>query len=158
LLLDNVLQGGAKMSKYQLPVCLKGKISQESYERWLDRKAMTHKKRDSARGNKSATKKKYKIVIHNAVEESNGKDAYTKEELNWCLLSRYNNEASKKLGRKYKETFALLPTVDHVGDGTGPANFKICAWRTNDAKSDLPYDEFLELCRKVVTAAKQKRK
>ena len=26
---------------------------------------------------------------------------------------------------------------DHVGDGLGAADFKICAWRTNDAKHDL---------------------
>jgi hypothetical protein len=92
------------------------------------------------------------------VEESKGKDAYTKESLNWVLLGQYNNEASKKLSRNYKRTFALLPSVDHVGNKTKPANFKICAWRTNDAKSDLSYDDFLELCRKVVTAAKSKRR
>ena len=47
----------------------------------------------------------------------------------------------------------MLPSVDHVGDGKGAANFKICAWRTNDAKNDLSYEEFLELCRKVIAAA-----
>jgi len=52
--------------------------------------------------------------------------------------------------RTYKAGFALLPTVDHVGDGLGEADFKICAWRTNDAKSDLTHDEFVALCRRVV--------
>ncbi len=78
--------------------------------------------------------------------------------MNWVLLGQYNNEASKMLSRDYKKTFALLPSVDHVGNKTKPANFKICAWRTNDAKSDLSYDDFLELCRKVVAAAKPKRR
>ncbi len=44
----------------------------------------------------------------------------------------------------------MLPSVDHVDDGMGEPNFKICAWQTNDAKNDLSYLEFLELCRKVV--------
>jgi len=52
----------------------------------------------------------------------------------------------------------MLPSVDHIGDGKGPADFKICAWRTNDAKNDLSYDEFLELCRKVIAAANMTRK
>jgi hypothetical protein len=29
----------------------------------------------------------------------------------------------------------------------------ICSWRTNDAKSDLTRDEFVELCRKVIARA-----
>jgi hypothetical protein len=61
-------------------------------------------------------------------------------------------------GREYKARFALLPSVDHVADGTGPADFRMCAWRTNDAKSDLSYQEFLDLCRKVVTAANKHAK
>ena len=48
-----------------------------------------------------------------------------------------------------------MPTVDHVGDGLGEAEFKICAWRTNDAKSDLSYPEFIELCCKVAEHARR---
>jgi len=141
------------MRKYQIPKFLEGTVTQAHYERWLHRKAVTHVKRDRNRGNKTATNVEYKIAIHKAVSDSEGKDAYTGEELDWALLSRYDNEASKKHGRNYKKQFALLPSVDHVGDGTGPADFKICAWRTNDAKNDLSYEEFVELCRKVVKAA-----
>lgn len=90
------------------------------------------------------------MAIHNAVCASGGRDAYTGEELDWKLLSTYDNEASRDGGRKYKATFALLPTVDHVADGLGPADFKICGWRTNDAKHDLSLEEFLTLCQKVV--------
>jgi hypothetical protein len=43
-----------------------------------------------------------------------------------------------------------LPTVDHVGIGLDKADFKICAWRVNDAKNDLGLDEFLELCSQVL--------
>ena len=47
--------------------------------------------------------------------------------------------------RAYKKGLGNLPTIDHVGDGLGPANFKICSWRVNDAKHDLTNDEFLEV-------------
>lgn len=141
------------MRKYQLPEFLAQTVDQKTYECWLYRKAITHVRRDRRRGNKTATNEKYKIAIHSAVCESSGKDAYTKEKLDWLLLSKYDNEQSKKHGRQYKKQFALLPSVDHVGDGKGPADFKICAWRTNDAKNDLSYEEFLDLCRKVIVAA-----
>jgi len=143
------------MRKYQLPEFLTGVVSQSEYEKWLHRKAATHVRRDRKRGNASITNAEYKVAIHQAVQESEGIDAYTGEDLDWTLLSRYDNEESKKRGRDYKRRFALLPSIDHVGDGTGPADFKICAWRTNDAKNDLPYEEFVQLCEKVVNAASQ---
>ena len=125
------------MRKYQLTNKLASLVDQETYERWLHRKALAHVRRDRNRGNTSATNELYKIAIHKAVCESDGKDCYTNEDLDWSLLSKYNNEQSKKHGRHYKKQFALLPSIDHVGDGTGEADFKICAWRTNDAKNDL---------------------
>jgi hypothetical protein len=79
-----------------------------------------------------------------------GLDAYTGEVLDWHLISKYDNDVAKKGRSKYKALFGLLPTVDHVGDVTGPANFKICAWRTNYAKNDLSLAEFVSLCRRVV--------
>ncbi|MEJ2713324.1 MAG: hypothetical protein P8014_09140 [Acidihalobacter sp.] len=138
------------MRKYQLNEALSLLVNQATYERWLHRKAMAHVKRDRARGNVDATNQEYKLAIHRAVCESDGKDAYTNENLDWSLLSQYDNEQSQEHGRRYKKKFALLPSVDHVGDGTGAADFKICAWRTNDAKNDMSLDEFIELCRKVV--------
>ena len=144
------------MRKYQLNKELAQLVDQAIYERWLHRKALAHIKRDRARGNTTATNETYKIAIHQAVCESGGKDAYTKEDLDWSLLSKYDNEQSKKHGRNYKRQFALLPSVDHVSDGTGEADFKICAWRTNDAKSDMTYPEFIDLCSKVLTVAKNR--
>ena len=143
------------MRKYQLPGFLEQIISQKEYERWLHWRAIAHVKRDKKRGNEAATNEKYKMAIHQAVLESSGFDAYTKEWLAWDKISKYDNAESKSGGRDYKKGFALLPTVDHVGDGMGPANFKICAWQTNDAKSDLTYGELVELCKKVIKAAKE---
>ena len=139
-----------KKCKYQLTDELLRFVPQDVYERWLHRKAMAHVRRDRKRGNTTATNESYKIAIHKAVCESGGYDAYTNEELNWSLLSQYDNEQSKKHGRNYKKQFALLPSVDHVGDGSGDADFKICSWRTNDSKSDMTYPEFVELCKKVI--------
>ena len=136
--------------KYATPGFLRGIVDQVVYGRWLHRKAVAHVRRDRKRGNPAATIEGYKIAIHKAVIESGGNDPYTGEALDWSLLSTYDNDESKKHGRRYKAKFALLPTADHVGDGTGPAIFKICAWRTNDAKNDLNLGEFVELCRKVV--------
>ena len=138
------------MEKYQLPEFLKDIITQKNYEKWLHRKAYAHVRRDRNRENESAIGKEYKIAIHSAVQDSNGLDAYTGEELDWKLISKYDNKQSQNEGRKYKKKFALLPSIDHVGDGTGRPEFKICAWRTNSAKSDLSYEEFVELCRKII--------
>ena len=81
---------------------------------------------------------------------SGGVDAYTGRPLDWQNISSYDNAASKQGKRAYKRTLGDLPTVDHVGDGLGAANFQICSWRVNDAKNDLSEDEFVELCRQVV--------
>jgi hypothetical protein len=140
----------AKSKKYAVPTFLSGQVSQESYERWLRHKAQAHVKRDRKRGNKTAIGEVYRGAIHQAVIQSNGRDVYTREELDWSLLSKYDNDQSKEHGRRYKHKFALLPTVDHVGDGTGVADFKICGWRTNDAKHDLMLSEFLSVCKAVL--------
>jgi hypothetical protein len=136
--------------KYALPSFLSGQVSQEIYERWLRHKAQAHVKRDRRRGNQTAIGETYRVAIHAAVVESDGRDAYTGEKLDWSLISHYDNNASQEEGRHYKARFALLPTLDHVGDGTGAADFKICSWRTNDAKHDLEMPAFLAVCQVVL--------
>jgi hypothetical protein len=93
----------------------------------------------------------YKVAIHKAVSLCGGIDEYTGEKLRWDLMGKYNNEDSRSGRRAYRATLSLLPTVDHVGDGLGAADFKICGLRTNDAKSDFGDDEFFEFCQRVVT-------
>ena len=107
---------------------------------------MAHVRRDRQRGNKDVSGVSYREAIHAAVIESGGFDAYTGEKLDWTTISQYDNEESRLNGRDYKRKFCLLPTVDHVGDGTGPADFKICSWRTNDAKNALALPDFISLC------------
>lgn len=141
------------MKKYILPGFLEGKCDHVKYQRWLSRKAMAHVVRDRKRNNSEATREAYMLAIHQAVIESDGLDAYTGMPLHWNLISTYNNEDSKAGRRIYKHSFGDLPTVDHIGDGTGKANFKICSWRVNDAKHDLSYEDFVKLCRLVVAFA-----
>lgn len=95
------------------------------------------------------------MAIHAAATDSRGFDEYTGEALDWHLISTYDNEKSKQHRRKYKATLDLLPTVDHVGDGLGEANFKICGWRTNDAKGAMTLPEFVAFCRLVVAHSEQ---
>jgi hypothetical protein len=137
--------------KYTLPHFLNGVVTQQTYLRWLGRKSIAHVRRDRKRGNQAAVNEAYKMAIHGAVLESKGMDHYTGESLNWALISTYDNATSKEKRHHYKAGFALLPTVDHVGDGLGVPVFKICSWRTNDAKNDLTHNEFVELCRRVVS-------
>jgi hypothetical protein len=139
------------MKIFHLPTFLEGIVERDSYVRWLGRKAQAHIRRDRDRGNTSSTLSEYKRAIHQAVCDSAGLDQYTHEKLNWSLISQYNNAESKAGGRTYKAKFALLPTVDHVGDGSGPADFKICGWAVNDAKGDLTFIDFVRLCRLITS-------
>ena len=141
----------SRLRKYALPDFLLMVVAQAAYERWLHRKAIAHVRRDRKRGNQAALNEAYKRAIHDAVCQSGGNDAYTGEAMHWHLLSKYDNQASSQGRRQYKAGFALLPTVDHVGDGLGAASFKICGWRTNDAKNDLGHEEFVQLCQRVIT-------
>ena len=146
-----VIRPGAR--KYELPSFLSSTfpdLSQPAFEKWLRGRAVAHRTRDRRRGNVSATVEGYKRAIYAAVLHSEGNDHYTGEPLRWDLIGKYSNIESKMHKRVYKRTLALLPSVDHVGDGLGEAEFNVCAWRTNDAKSDLSFPDFLALCRSVV--------
>lgn len=147
-----------KSRKYQRPDFLVDVVEQDVYKRWLRRKAKSLVDRDKRSG-AEVSSIVYRDAIHQAVLSSGGRDAYTGEALDWTLISQYDNDQSKQLGRKYKHMFALLPTVDHIDDPRqGSGKFNICSWRTNDAKHDLGLDEFIELCEKVLAHRARKSK
>lgn len=130
-------------------------ITQDTYIRWLRRKAAAHVKRDRLRCGYEIMGEEYRRLIHAAVVDHGTHDFYTGEDLDWSLVSTYSNDESK-LGRtEYKSGFALLPTVDHIMGENERYDFVICAWRTNDAKADLSYPEFLDLCRRVIEHAEK---
>lgn len=142
-----------KPRRYQLPDFLfHMALTQDRFEKWLRGRAAAQLKRDRKRGNIciSATGEAYRMAIYQAVVHSKGRDHYTGEALDWSLIGTYSNAESKAKTRAYKATLALLPSIDHVGDGLGEVDFKLCAWRTNDAKNDLTHEAFVSLCRRVV--------
>lgn len=142
--------GTTRRGQYALPSALRGLCTEVAYKRWLHRKAVAHVIRDRKRWQIPLAVTDYKQAIHAAVIETGAHDAYTGDGLDWGLISKYDNEKSKTGRSAYKKTLALLPTVDHAGNAPGDMNFRICAWRTNDAKSDLTLEEFIELCRRVL--------
>jgi len=139
--------------RHALPEFLVGRVDPLVYERWLARKAAAHLKRDRKRGYEGVSGAQYRDEIHKAVLESAGRDYYTGEELDWSLISKYNNEESIAGRHGYKASFALLPTIDHIESARMNSGFRICGWRTNDAKHDLSHQAFIELCLLVVKKA-----
>lgn len=129
------------------------RIDARTYRRWLGRKVAAHVRRDRKRKLKGVDPATYRNAIHDAVLRSGGCDHYTGESLDWTLVGRYDNDASRKGRHRYKARFALLPTVDHVDASASSASFVICAWRSNDAKNDLAATDFIDLCAKVLTHA-----
>lgn len=110
------------------------------YKKWLDRKASAHYKRDGNR----YSKEEYKQAIHKAVVLSAGYDFYTGEWLEWEKLSSFGSN-----GNYNKEP--KLPTVDHLnGRSEIDLLFVITGWAVNDAKNDHTYEDFLDLCQKIL--------
>jgi hypothetical protein len=138
---------------HALPSFLVGRVDPLVYERWLARKAAAHLKRDRKRGYEGVTGTLYREEIHKAVLASEGRDYYTGEELDWSLLSKYNNAESFAGKHAYKAGFALLPTIDHIESARMNSGFRICSWRTNDSKHDLTHEEFIRLCKLVLHKA-----
>jgi hypothetical protein len=136
--------------KRTLPPFLAGNVKPLAYTAWLEKKAAAHARRDQRRWEKWKSGADYRDLIHAAVVESKGKDAYTGEDLDWSLIGKYNNNESKAGRHKYKAEFALLPTVDHIESDNPDTAFCICGWRTNDAKHDLSTASFIELCERVL--------
>ena len=145
------------MKKYFFPKCLINLCQPKEFDKWLERKARTHVKRDRKKG-LTATREAYKIAMHNAVIESSGLDAYTGKKLSWNLINKFDNDTAKKKGREIKKEFGNLPTIDHCYDNKNILTFKICSWRINDAKNDLNIDEFIGLCKTVLNHSLKKRK
>jgi hypothetical protein len=136
--------------KWRIPECLKPTVSDEdAFRKWLDRKAVSVRKRDKKRNVPVLSLSKMKAAIVNAIERSEGRDFYTGEALDWHLISTWVGAEEGTVASVYRRRFWMLPSVDH--DFTDPAKpaFHICSWRMNDSKNDQTLQEFLELAVKV---------
>ena len=127
-------------------------FSDGKYSELIQRKAVAVTKRDKRRGGKYSVKEAIE-AIHQAFHRCNGFDPYDGSKLDPELLGTYDNNRSKEKGAAYKREMAMLPTIDHVTAKPVP-NFEIVSWQTNDAKGDMPPEEFIAYCRRVVEVAK----
>lgn len=135
--------------KYSTPLFILTAIREnpdETYQKWLDRKASAHKKRD----HNKHSKEEYKQAIHKAVVFSEGHDFFTGEKLDWEDIGTFGKEVNEKKDYSKKPR---LPTVDHLnGRSSNDIDlvFVITGWAVNDAKNDLSYEELLGLCKKIL--------
>ena len=128
-------------------------LGDEDYRKMLQRKAVAVTRRDKRRDGKYSVKEAIE-AIHEAFHRCNGFDPYDGSKLDPELLGTYDNNRSKEKGAAYKREMAMLPTIDHVTAKPVP-DFEIVSWQTNDAKGDMPPEEFIAYCRRVVEIAKQ---
>ena len=127
-------------------------LGDEDYRKMLQRKAVAVTRRDKRRDGKYSVKEAIE-AIHEAFHRCNGFDPYDGSKLDPELLGTYDNNRSKEKGAAYKREMAMLPTIDHVTAKPVP-DFEIVSWQTNDAKGDMPPEEFIAYCRRVVEVAK----
>ena len=127
--------------------------SDREYSELILRKAVAVTRRDKKRGGEYSVKEAIE-AIDQAFHRCTGFDPYDGSKLNPKLLGEYDNKASKAKGAAYKKEMAILPTIDHV-KAEPVADFEIVSWQTNDAKGDMPPDEFIAYCRRVVQIADQ---
>ena len=128
-------------------------LSDDKYSELIQRKAVAVTKRDKKRGGKYSVKEAIE-AIHQAFHRCNGFDPYDGSKLAPELLGEYKNEDAKAEGAAHKRRFAMLPTLDHVKAEPEP-DFEIVSWQTNDAKGDMPTEEFIAYCQRVVQIAAQ---
>ena len=128
-------------------------LSDEDYSDLIRKKAVAVTRRDKRRDGKYTVKQAIE-AINQAFHRCNGFDPYDGSKLNPKLLGEYKNEDAKAEGAAHKRRFAMLPTVDHVKAEPEP-DFEIVSWQTNDAKGDMPPEEFIAYCRRVVQVADQ---
>ena len=124
--------------------------SDKEYSELIQRKAVAVTRRDKKRGGEYSVKEAIE-AIDQAFHRCTGFDPYDGSKLNPKLLGEYDNKAK---GAAYKKEMAILPTIDHV-KAEPVADFEIVSWQTNDAKGDMPPDEFIAYCRRVVQIAYQ---
>ena len=128
-------------------------LSDEDYSDLIRKKAVAVTTRDKRRDGKYTVKQAIE-AINQAFHRCNGFDPYDGSKLNPKLLGEFKNEDAKAEGAAHKRRFAMLPTVDHVKAEPEP-DFEIVSWQTNDAKGDMPPEEFIAYCRRVVQIADQ---
>jgi hypothetical protein len=140
--------------KYPLPDYLVGRISEALFDNWLNERGNTLRQRDLKRKKPwapSTTKGMYKEKIYAAVIDCGQCDPFTGDPFQWELISSWDANEAKNGGDDYKNKFLLMPTVDHKDPDSDTLEFEIVSWLVNDCKSGLAPDQFIDLCKRIVT-------
>jgi hypothetical protein len=140
-----------KYPKYLLPPFLQGVISLADYRKWLEREGRQLNQGDIKLNRPYAKENSisaYKQKIHLAVLNGGEFDPYTGEKLRWDLITHKNAPASDGYINDYLNEFSLRPAVDH--SNPKEFEFEICSWISNESKSSMVPDEFVDFCRRVV--------
>jgi hypothetical protein len=132
---------------YSLPPFLEGVISVTDYRHWLENRGTVLRqtdiklKRPYAKLNSTMA---YKQKIHQAVLDGGQFDPYTGEKINWGLISR---EKTLNNVNFIDSGYAMHPAVDHINPEE--FGFEICTWISNESKTCMTSDQFVDFCRKV---------
>jgi hypothetical protein len=134
-------------SHYPLPPFLQGVVSLKDYREWLDMKGHNLRLRDLKLKRPYAKVNPilaYKQKIHQAVLDGGQFDPYTGEKINWGLISR---EKTLNNVNFIDSGYAMHPAVDHINPEE--FGFEICTWISNESKTCMTSDQFVDFCRKV---------
>lgn len=149
--MNKAFEKGTDMTeKFKLPECLKKlDVSETAFRHWLQRKAESCQRRDKKRKIKGVTVSATKQRILKAIEEADGCDYYTGLQLDWKLISKWNNDEAFKRRGEYKIKFWNLPTIDHEVPSSDVTRLRLCSWQLNDAKNDQTIQELLILAENI---------
>ena len=144
--------------KYELPPLLQGVMSVSQFDKLLNCRADTLRKRDLKLGRPYAagfSKAAYKEKIYAAFLSCGPDDPYTGDP---CAGTCSGNGTTRKkhfFARSYRpgslwRGFFPAATVDHIDPESDQLEFEICSWIVNVSKSIMNPQEYIALCRKVI--------
>ena len=128
------------------------------YLKWLARESSRFFNNDMKHKIKSISRLEYKDAIHKAVLKNKDIDAFTGNLLNWKLLGKYDSKMAREHGRSYKVLYGDIPTATLINGGAGHTNISICAWKVDECKGELNFNEFSEICNAVSKNIKRKKR
>ncbi|MGB7569428.1 MAG: hypothetical protein WBM07_16315 [Chitinivibrionales bacterium] len=135
-----------------LPPFLVGILSLKDYHYWLRQEAHHLRNSDLKLKRSYALENSltaYKQKIHQGVLDGGEFDPYTGDKINWNLISKEKPHKKNDFIANYLNDHALQPAVDHINPEE--FGFEICSWISNQSKSCMTSDQFVDFCRRVIS-------
>jgi len=154
---ENRFVAGGAPGIYFPPDWMSGIVDTIKYRAWLLKRAKELRKRDLEVGRqfaKTHVVSDYRKLINDAVYANGRYDPFTGDTLDWSLVKVWDTSKSIDSDGTYIKKFALLPVVDHIDPTAAELRFEMCANQVNLCKSYLTPDDFVALCKKIVTYRK----